>query len=230
MRNMLVFLGGIAVVLVVGVGLYQWLGDPTISVPQSQPQATTAPAPAASGAEAAKVRADDFVIGTPGAPVTVIEYASLTCPHCANFHKNILPALISAYVDSGKIRLVYRDFPLDGVALRASMLARCTGRDRFFGFIDILYQRQARWAGSADPLAALARVAALGGLSADEFKACLKNKTIENKILTQRQEAQRAFAVTSTPSFIIDGRLVAVGNTIADFKAILDPLVAKARK
>ena len=73
-------------------------------------------------------------------------------------------------------------------------------------------------------------MAALGGLSADEFKACLKNKTIENKILTQRQEAQRAFAVTSTPSFIIDGRLVAVGNTIADFKAILDPLVAKARK
>ncbi len=228
MRNMLVFLGGIAVVLVVGVGLYQWLGDPTISVPQ--PQATTAPAPAASGAEAAQVRADDFVIGTPGAPVTVIEYASLTCPHCANFHKNILPALISAYVDSGKIRLVYRDFPLDGVALRASMLARCAGRERFFGFIDILYQRQARWAGSADPLAALTRVAALGGLGADEFNACLKNKTIEDRILTQRQEAQRAFAVNSTPSFIIDGRLVAVGKTIADFKAILDPLVAKAGK
>ena len=228
MRNMLVFLGGIAVVVVVAFGLYQWFGSPTISVPR--PQATQAQAPASSGLEAATVRADDYVIGTPGAPVTVIEYASLTCSHCRNFHENILPALKSAYVDSGKMRLVYRDFPLDGVALRASMLARCSGRQRFFGFLDILFKRQAQWAGSADPLAALARVAALGGMSADDFAACLKNKKIENQILAQRKEAEIAFAVRSTPSFIINGRKVTVGAAIADFKAILDPLVAKAGK
>ena len=228
MRNMLVFLGGIAVVLVVAVGLYQWFGNPTVSVPQ--PQATRAPAPGGSVGEAAKVRADDFVIGSPSAPVTVIEYASLTCPHCRNFHENILPALKSAYVDSGKVRLVYRDFPLDGLALRASMLARCSGRERFFGFLDILFKRQAQWAGSPDPLAALAKVAALGGLNADDFKACLKNTKIETLVLAQRQEAEKAFAVESTPSFIINGQLVSVGATIADFKAILDPLVAKAGK
>jgi protein-disulfide isomerase len=227
---MLVFLGGIAVVLVAAVGLYQWFGTPTVSVPQ--PQATSAPAstPAGSGGEAAKVRADDFVIGSPSAPVTVIEYASLTCPHCRNFHENILPALKSAYVDGGKVRVVYRDFPLDGLALRASMLARCSGRERFFGFLDILFKRQAQWAGSPDPLAALAQVAALGGLNADDFKACLENKTIENQVLAQRQEAEKAFAIVSTPSFIVNGRKVSVGATIADFKAILDPLVAKGGK
>jgi protein-disulfide isomerase len=225
---MLVFLGGIAVVLVGAVGLYQWFGTPTVKVPQQQ--AMPASTPTTSVGEAAKVRADDFVIGSMSAPVTVIEYASLTCPHCRNFHENILPALKSAYMDSGKVRLVYRDFPLDGLALRASMLARCSGRERFFGFLDILFKRQAQWAGSPDPLAALAQVAALGGLNADDFKACLKNSKIETQVLAQRQEAEKAFAVNSTPSFIVNGRKVSVGATVADFKAILDPLVAKAGK
>jgi protein-disulfide isomerase len=227
---MLVFLGGIAVVLVVAVGLYQWFGTPTIKVVRQQATTAPAPTPSATGGVAAKVRADDFVIGSPSAPVTMIEYASLTCPHCSNFHENILPNLKSAYIDSGKVRLVYRDFPLDGVALQASMLARCSGRERFFGFLDILFKRQKQWAASPDPLAALAKVAALGGMSADDFKACLANKKIENQVLAQRQEAEKAFAIRSTPSFIINGRQVTGGTGIADFKAIIDPLLAKAGK
>ena len=110
------------------------------------------------------------------------------------------------------------------------MLARCSGRERFFGFLDILFKRQAQWASSPNPLTELARVAALGGMSTDDFTACLKNKKIETQILAQRQEAERAFEVNSTPSFIVNGRKVAIGATIADFKAVLDPLIAKAGK
>ncbi len=230
MRNMLVFLGGIAVFVVAAVGLYQWLGKPTIDVPAQTAAYAPAPAPVASSANAAKVRTEDFVMGSASAPVTMIEYASLTCPHCGNFHNNILPKLKSAYVDSGKLRLVYRDFPLDGLALRASMLARCAGRERYFGFLDILFKRQETWARAPDPLAALARVAALGGMSASDFQACLKNTKIENQILALRQEADKTFSVNSTPSFIINGRLVQIGARFEDFKAVLDPIIAKAGK
>lgn len=230
MRNILVFLGGIAVILIAAVGLYQWLGTPTIDVAPAPVTSPVGPSTAPSGNVAAMVRADDFVMGSPSAPVTVIEYASLTCPHCAHFHESVLPKLKSAYIDSGKIRLVFRDFPLDGYALRASMLARCSGRDRFFGFLDILFKRQKQWAASADPMAELARVAALGGMSAEEFKACLENKKIETQVLEQRQEAEKIFAVNSTPSFIFNGKKVSVGAKLDDFKAVIDPLVAKAGK
>ncbi|MDX1484659.1 MAG: DsbA family protein [Alphaproteobacteria bacterium] len=229
MRNILVFLGGIAVVLVAAVGLYQWLGKPTAPAPAPQQQAATAPASPAAPAtaqDAASVRPGDFAIGRADAPVTVIEYASLTCPHCRNFHENGLPQLKSQYVDSGKVRMVYRDFPLDGLALRASMLARCAGRDRFFAFLDILFKRQAQWAGSNDPLGALARVAALGGLGPDEFKACLANKEIETQVLQQRQEAEQVFGVNSTPSFIVNGRKVR-GADFNAVKAAIDPLLGK---
>jgi len=230
MRNMLVFLGGVAVILVVAVGLYQWHGAPTLKIPQ--PQVTTAPASmnSASVGEEARVKANDFVIGSPNAPVTMIEYASLTCSHCANFHINVRPKLKSTYVDSGKVRLVYRDFPLDGLALRASMLARCSGHERFFGILNILFKRQEQWAGNPDPLAALARVVALSGMGTSDFQACLKNKKVEDQILAQRQMASKAFAINSTPSFIFNGQKISVGGKVDDFKAIIDPLIAKAGK
>ena len=227
MRNMLVFLGGIAVVLVVGVGLYQWLGDPTISVPQSQPQATTAPAPAASVAEAARVRADDFVIGTPGAPVTVIEYASLTCPHCAAFHRDTLPKIKKDYIDTGKVRLVYRDFPLGTPALAASMIARCAGRDKFFGFIEIIYRSQDQWSRSRQPLAELTRIARFGGMSETDVEECLKLQELLNGIRRTAAAAQETHKVNSTPTFIIGKETISGAMPYENFKKVFDRALSK---
>ena len=227
MRNILVFLGGAAVFIVIAVGLYQWLGGPSVKVTPSPAVAT---APAATGGDAMNVRADDFVIGSRSAPVTVIEYASLTCPHCAKFHNTVLPKVKSAYLDKGKVRLVYRDFPLDGAALKASMLARCAGRDRFFAFLDILFMRQKNWARARDPIGALGQIAALGGIDKDQFIACLQNPKIEKQVLEQRLEAEKAFAVNSTPSFIVNGRKISLGSNFDEFKAIIDPIIAAAGK
>ena len=227
MRNILVFLGGVAVFVIIAVGLYQWLGGPSVKVTQPPAVAT---ASKAGGGDARTVSADDFVLGSKSAPVTVIEYASLTCPHCAKFHITVLPKVKSEYVDKGKVRLVYRDFPLDRFALRASMLARCAGRERFFAFLDILFKRQKNWAGSTDPINALGQIAALGGMNKEQFAACMQNPKIEKQVLESRMAAENAFTIQSTPSFIVNGRKISGGITFDQFKAIVDPLIAAAGK
>lgn len=227
MRNILVFLGGIAAAVVVAVGLYQWLGGPDVGTTPPVPE-TTSPGAEAQAKAAAEVRPGDFVIGEPSAPVTVIEYASLTCPHCRTFHENVLPKLKSAYVDSGKVKVVYRDFPLDSMALRASMLARCAGRERFFGVLDLLFKRQMAWATADDPIAALRELAAQAGMDDQAFDACLADPRIEKEILEQRLEAENAFSVNSTPSFIVNGRKITGAATFERFKEVIDPLLPEA--
>ena len=124
----------------------------------------------AGGARAAGNAEGDMVVGSDDAPVTIIEYASMTCPHCADFHLNTYGKLKEAYIDTGKVRLVFREFPLDGLALQASMLARCAGPKRFFAFIDVLFTQQAGWARASDPMSALARIGRLGGVGAKKFE------------------------------------------------------------
>ncbi len=227
MRNMLVILGGLAVVVVVGVGLYQWLGKPAVTV---APQAEAPAAPAPMAGDAAKVRDSDFVIGSPSAPVTLIEYASLTCPHCAEFHNAVLPRLKKEYVDPGKLRVVYRDFPLNAGALRASALARCSGRERFFGFLDLLFKRQAQWAFGPNPMAALGEIAALGGLTEKDLAACFEDSKLLEQIALQKKEAEEKFGVDSTPSFIINGRKHTGSPSYEGLKAAIDPLISAGGK
>lgn len=227
MRNMLVYLGGLAAIVVVAVGLYQWLGTPKVTVTTEQ---GAAPAGDAAGTDAAKVSADDFVIGKADAPVTIIEYASLTCPHCARFHNEVLPKIKSEYVDTGKVRLVYRDFPLDRMALTASALARCAGRERFFGFLGLLFQRQMQWAASKNPMEELAKVAALGGLSQDDIDGCFKDEKLVKEIAQQKFDAAQKFKINSTPSFIINGRKFEGEPTFDGLKAAINPLLPKADK
>jgi protein-disulfide isomerase len=230
MRNILVYLGGIAVILVAVVGLYQWFGKPTIKVtPGQQAAAPGAPQEAAKGAPD-KVRDDDFVLGSPDAPVTLIEYASLTCPHCARFHTAVLPKFKAEYIDTGKVRLVYRDFPLDGMALRASALARCAGKERFFGFIELLFRRQQAWAASDDAMAALGQVAALGGLTEEDVGACFKDTEILKRIAAQKLEAEQKFNINSTPSFVLNGRKLEDAGSFEDLKKAIDPLLPQAGK
>ena len=148
---------------------------------------------------------DEAALGSPDAPVTILEYASMTCPYCAEFHRSAMPALKAEYLETGKVRLIYRDFPLDAVALKAAMIARCGGQERYFAFVDVIYGQQQLWARAADPVKALKQLVQIGGLSPSEVDACLANKTLEEKILNNRLIGQNEHEVSSTPSFVVNG-------------------------
>lgn len=170
----------------------------------------------------------EIVLGKADAPVTIIEYASMTCPHCANFHLKILPVLKEKYIDTGKVKLAFREFPLDGVALRASMLARCGGETKVYPFIDILFTQQTDWAGSEDPIGALNRIAKLGGMSQSKFEACLADETLMKQLVQSRQDGADKYDIKGTPSFIIDGKTYDGDTDIEDFDRLLRPLLPDA--
>ena len=223
MRNILMILAAIAVIAVLGVAGMEYFGGPSSDRQAVQP--ATSPAAPAAKAAAVEIGADEFIMGDANAPVTIVEYASLTCPHCANFHVNILPELKKSYIDTGKARLVYRDFPLDRLALSGAMMARCAGRERYFGFIDTMYRKQESWRAAKDQLKALARIGLLGGISQEDFDACMKDKAMEDRIMAMRLDGQNEFAIDSTPSFIIDGKKYSGVVDFARFEKILEPLL-----
>ncbi|MFN4283065.1 MAG: DsbA family protein [Alphaproteobacteria bacterium] len=230
MRNMLVILGVVAAAAVVGYAVYEKFGHP-VAPSAPGPAASTAPRaqtpmPAAAGDRLTiALKPDDMILGSPDAKVTIVEYASLTCPHCASFHVNTLPALKAEYIDKGLVKLVYRDFPLDGLALRAAMMAQCAGPDRYFGFLDLLFARQQSWATNKEPLAGLAAVGKMGGMSEEQFQACLADKSVEQAVLADALEGDQTYAVRSTPTIFIDGQRYS-GMSIEQMRAILDPLIA----
>lgn len=165
------------------------------------------------------------VLGDPQARLTVVEWFSMTCPHCAAFHLQTLPELKRRYLDTGKVRFVVRDFPTDAVALRAAVLAHCAGPERYFAFVDALLSSQQRWAGAKDPAAALRQMAKLGGLTDAQIDACLADSALENAVLQTRLEAQQKHDIRSTPSFLIDGKVHAGNRSPDDFAKLLDPLL-----
>jgi len=158
----------------------------------------------------------------------VIEYASLTCPHCAAFEAEILPRLQSAYIDSGKLRLVFRDFPLDPVALRAAMLAHCAGKERYFGFLQVLFQNQADWRDAQDPEAALAAIAKLGGIGKEEFGRCMADETLAKRVVQSRHDAEKSLTIESTPTFFINGKKVSGAQPFEAFEEIIKPMLPKS--
>jgi protein-disulfide isomerase len=168
---------------------------------------------------------EEHALGDANAPVTIIEYASLTCPHCGQFHAEVLPALKERYIATGKVRLIYRDFPLDEHALNAATLAHCAGGDRYFGFLDVFFQKQQSWASAAEPVAALKQLGKLGGLTDEEMDACLVDKTLVDGILQTRLDGQEEHDIQSTPSFVIDGQTYPGSRDIDAFAEIIDPLL-----
>jgi protein-disulfide isomerase len=187
------------------------------------------PQPVVADAQAVlQITQDDRVLGNPGAPITIIEYASLTCPHCAHFATDVLPELKREWIDTGKAKLVLRDFPLDGPALRAAMIARCAPPDRFYAFAETFFASQDKWAVSKDYREALARLAKLGGMGKDEFEACLNNTTLENRIVEQRLVATQQLDINSTPTFFINGSKFSGAPTAEEFNRVLSNLAAKS--
>ncbi len=167
------------------------------------------------------IASGDMALGAKDAPVTIIEYASMTCPHCANFHMGPFKELKAKYIDTGKVRMIFREFPFDPLALQAAMLARCAGEKRYFGMLNVLFKSQSKWARAADPLQALAKIARLGGFTEARFKACMTNQGLADKILQSRLTGSKEFGVDSTPSFIVNGVKTSGNMTTAKWDALL---------
>lgn len=162
----------------------------------------------------------DIILGDNNAIVTMVEYSSLSCPHCAHFHEGILPALQKEYITPGKVKIIMRYFPLNEPALKASMVVECAGRNglKRENFIKVLFDMQEQWALGEDFLKNLKQIALVGGLDSAAFDSCIADKDLENRILAMRQEAEEKLGVASTPSFFINGIKYDAAPTIEGFR------------
>lgn len=180
--------------------------------------------------ELLKIQKDDVVQGKKKAPVTVIEYSSMSCPHCAAFNSTVIPELKKKYIETGKIRFTNRQFPLNEPALRAGMLTMCVGKDRTEKFTEVLYQLQEKWAYESDFVGNLKKIAAVGGISDKDFDACMANKKIEGAVLLSRKRATDELFVQSTPSLFINGKAFAGAPDLSRVEAAIDEALASATK
>lgn len=159
----------------------------------------------------------DAVMGDPDAPVTLIEYASFTCGHCANFATDTFDELKTRFIDTGQLRFVFRDFPLDGLALRAGMLARCVEGVDYFAVIHELFASQRQWATADDPVEALQRIGQLAGLSEEAFLACMDNDDLANQIIQLRLDGEEQYNVRATPTFVLNGHVFSGALPLDEF-------------
>ena len=186
-------------------------------------------APAGAGVVPLEEAMAEKSMGKDDAPVTMVEHSSLTCPHCAAFHKETLPQIKKAYIDTGKVRLVYQDYPLGSLALAAAMLARCAGDDRYFGMLEVLFRSQQTWARSTNPLGELERVVRFGGLSKADVGECLNNEGLMTAIQQRAAAARDKLGIDSTPTFVVDGKVFPGALSFGEFQKILDEAVARKR-
>ena len=209
-RNLL--MAGAAVF--VAAGLSGALLPRFIDFAQAQGNATNQTAPSGGApASEAELKAEldkpgpdgDVTLGSDNAPVTIIEYASMTCPHCAHFSETTFPELKKRYIDTGKVRFIFREFPFDKVAAAAFMLARCAGKDRYMAVVETLFAKQLEWAVN-EPRAPLENIAKQLGFTDETFKACLTNQKVLDDIEVVRNRAVQKLGVNSTPTFFINGK------------------------
>ncbi|MEM8787293.1 MAG: DsbA family protein [Pseudomonadota bacterium] len=163
----------------------------------------------AQDAEAPARSVEGMVLGDPDAPVTVIEYASLTCPHCASFHRDVFKRIKTNYIDTGKVRFVVRDVYFDRYGLWAAMVARCAGPERYFGIVDRLFERQDEWSRQAEAADAVAGIFAIGrqaGMTDDQMDACVQDQAWAEALVAEYQKNAQADEVQGTPTFFINGR------------------------
>jgi protein-disulfide isomerase len=171
----------------------------------------------------------DLMLGPADAKVTVVEYASMTCGHCAHFAKDVWPEFKKKYVDSGKVHFVFREFPLDNLAAAASMLARCAGGDKTLPLIEVLFEKQAEWAFvQGNPVPKLFEIAKQAGFTQEAFDKCLTDQKLLDNITAGRTRASDVFGVSSTPTFFINGKRLDGTPTMASFDKMIEPLLAKS--
>ena len=185
-------------------------------------------AQSATAADVAKpVSLPDMALGPADASVTIVEYASMTCPHCAAFTENVFPKIKSEFIDTGKIRFVFREFPLDIKAAAGSMLARCiakTDAGKYFAVVDLLFKQQTEWAGPKTT-EILKRIGKQAGLSEQNVEDCLKDQALLDKIAADQKYANEVLKVNSTPTFFINGEMLKGETSFEEFAKKINPLL-----
>ena len=156
----------------------------------------------------------------------MLEFASLTCGHCAKFHNEVMPIIKKNYIEKGLIHFTYKDFPLDKYALKATIIARCSGNKNFFNFLDVFYKKQKDWTRTQDPFKSLLKIAKFGGLKDEELKVCVGNKSIEDGVLKDRLKSSKDYDITATPTIYLNGEKYKGDLTIealdSKLKSLLD--------
>lgn len=221
MSKFCAFVNGIAVAAIAAAGFLLTVAGTDVSLSKAQAADETK-------TEAADAR--EISYGNADAPVTIVEYASLTCPHCANFHTTILPDLKKRLIDTGKARLVFKDFPLDQLALRAAILVRCNDGTRRNAMLDVLFATQQSWARSQDPMSALMGIGHASGMSEQDLKDCFNNQEIVDGVIQHRLDAEKTYEVNSTPSFVIDGKLYRGELTVDQIADVVESLQPQQRR
>ncbi len=210
------------------------VAEASVSAPE-QP-APEADEPTRTASADAAVQADtsgpmrEHVMGAADAPVTIIEYSSLTCPHCASFHAEAWPQIKEQYVETGKVRFILREFPLDNLAAAGFMLARCVDADKYFAFVDLLFSKQSDWARASDPVSELKTLSRQAGFTEQRFEACLTDQAMLDHITRVRDEGSERYGVRSTPTFIINGEVLSGNQSFDVFQARIDPLLEEAER
>lgn len=200
----------------------------TALVAATPDHAQAPPATASAAAAALALTPEDRILGSKDAPVTIIEYASLTCPHCMHFATEVLPKLKAKWIDTGKARLILRDYPLDASALRAAQIARCAQPDKFYPLVETLFETQEKWALAKDPAAEAQKIGLLAGVSTKQSSECLADKTLETKIVNSRLVATKDLGVNSTPTFFVNGTKFDGAPTEEAFDDALGKLAPKS--
>ncbi|SPH23814.1 Disulfide bond formation protein D [Defluviimonas aquaemixtae] len=214
-----------AVALAVAAGGFWMTRTETANLPPAFSAAAVAQE-AAAGSEAQMV--PDMVLGQADAPVTVVEYASFTCPHCANFHDTVFDQLKANYIDTGKVRFVYREVYFDKFGLWAGMIARCGGPEKYFGITDLIYDTQQEWIAPGDAAGIAENLRKIGlkaGLGKDELDACLADNDMAKAMVATYQANAQKDEINSTPSFVVDGQKYS-NMSYEDFAKLLDEKLA----
>ncbi len=197
---------------------------PATSAPATSAPATLAPTTLDSLTQAGPL--GDLWVGDPNAPVTIIEYASLTCSHCAHFNETGFPVLKSKYIDTGKVKYVFRDFPLDPLAVGAHMLSHCAGDKKLYPLVDMLFKQQSNWAFVQRPLDALAATVKQAGFTQESFETCLKDQKMYDAVVAVRDRAEK-LGVDSTPTFFINGKKTSGAMSPKELDDAIEPLLKK---
>lgn len=223
MRNMLIVAGGLVAVAAIAAGVY-FGTRPASPGPTPTPAAATTASP--DKAAILSVQPTDHVEGDPNAPITLIEYASFTCPHCAHFNTVELPKLKEKWIDTGKVKLVYRDFPLDQTAAKAAELAQCAGKDKYFAVVDMIFRGQLNWATASDPIAELSKSLRIAGMGEKEVKACLADPKVADAVVASYRSGEQV-GVDSTPTLFINGEKFTGARPIEELEATFNKLLKK---
>jgi len=212
----------IAVALLIGVG-----GGLFYLSQSSEPAVAETAAASTDAATADTSGIQEMILGDADAPITMIEYASFTCPHCASFHENTYPQLKADYIDTGKVKFIFREVYFDRFGLWASQIARCGGQERFFGITDLLMKSQSDWARAGDPVAiadAIRKIGRISGLQDAEIQSCLQDEDWQQNLVAWYQSNAAKDDVTGTPSFMINGTKYS-NMSYSDMKGVLDGLL-----